>query len=175
MVSALIPSKRVVEGIRAVSQIEDLHLVVCGDGPEREKVNNLGQQLMAGRFHWKKLPREKMPDLYRAADLLLHLSLDEPFGNVYIEALATGLPIVSHESEVTRWMLEETAVLVDTTEEVQVIAGIHQALQRSSPEDISGRRKLVERRFAWSQIGQTYYEFLKDVLKGVSNKLGIIT
>ena len=175
MVSALIPSKRVVEGIRAVSQIEDLHLVVCGDGPEREKVNNLGQQLMAGRFHWKKLPREKMPDLYRAADLLLHLSLDEPFGNVYIEALATGLPIVSHENAVTQWMLEETSVLVDTTEEAQVIAGIHQALQLRNPEDMGGRRELVERRFAWSQIGQMYYEFFKDVLKEIPNKLGIIT
>lgn len=165
MVSALIGSKRVVEGIEAVSQIEDLHLVVCGDGPEREKVNRVGQERMAGRFHWQKLPRDRMPDMYRAADVFLHMSLDEPSANAYIEALATGLPIVTHDRNVTRWTLENTAVLVDATDQAQVIGGIQEAFQRGSPEDIAARRELVERRFAWSKIGRMYYEFFQQVLK----------
>ena len=36
MVSALISSKRVCEGIMAASKVDDIKLVVCGDGPDRD-------------------------------------------------------------------------------------------------------------------------------------------
>lgn len=69
-----------------------------------------------------------MPDLYRAADVLLHMSQDEPFGNVYVEALATGLPIVAHSTLVTQWILEDQAILVDTCDRANVVVALRQAL-----------------------------------------------
>ncbi|GAB4466008.1 MAG: hypothetical protein OHK0037_21330 [Elainellaceae cyanobacterium] len=164
IVSALVPSKRILQGIRAAAQIDGLHLVVCGDGPEREKVKALGAELMPGRFFYKKLSYEEMPDIYRAADIFIHMSLDEPFGNVYIEALATGLPVVAHDREVSRWILEDTAVLVDTTETSDVEYGILQALKMTSHSDILKRRSLVERRYSWEKIGKDYYEFLSEII-----------
>lgn len=44
------------------------------------------------------LPRARMPDLYRAADLFTIASLQEMFGIVLIEAMATGLPVVCHDT-----------------------------------------------------------------------------
>jgi glycosyltransferase involved in cell wall biosynthesis len=165
MVSALIESKRVDMGIRAASEIEGLHLVVCGDGPERDRVIALGEQLMPGRFHWKKLAYNQMPDIYQTADIFLHMSMDEPFGNVYLEALATGLPIVTHDRPTTRWILEDTSILVDTTHVEQVVTGIKQALHQNSSEAILKRRSLVERRFSWQSIAQSYYDFCRDLLE----------
>jgi glycosyltransferase involved in cell wall biosynthesis len=163
MVSALIESKRVAEGIKAASQVDGLHLLVCGNGPERETIKALGQQLMPGRFHLRQFPFEQMPDAYRLADAFLHMSMDEPFGNVYIEALATGLPIVAHDCTTTRWILENTSTLVDTTDSTKTAAGLREALQRRSPEQIEERRNLVEQRFTWQRIGQLYYEFITEV------------
>jgi glycosyltransferase involved in cell wall biosynthesis len=165
MVSALITSKRVTEGIRAAAEVDNLHLVVCGDGPERDRVVALGNELMPGRFHWKKLPRHQMPKIYRSADLFLHMSLDEPSANAYIEALATGLPIVTHERRVTQWTLEDVAVLVDATDRTQVVNGIQTALQRKTEQDIAARRDLVSRRFTWQQIGLQYQAFFAEVLQ----------
>ncbi|KKI98834.1 glycosyltransferase family 4 protein [Prochlorothrix hollandica] len=160
MVSALIPSKRIVEGIKAAAQIPDLQLVVCGDGPDRAVVHQAGQDLMPGRFHPKTLAYDQMPDIYRAADVLVHLSLDEPFGNIYLEALATGLPIVAHDREVTRWIVEETAVLVDSRDSAAIVAGLGHALTQHSPSQRAARQELVQRRFTWQAIGQQYHQFL---------------
>ncbi|MCX7712063.1 MAG: hypothetical protein N2035_00125 [Chthoniobacterales bacterium] len=44
MVSALIPSKRVENGIRAISKIPNFHLLVCGDGPRREHIQQQGKK-----------------------------------------------------------------------------------------------------------------------------------
>ncbi len=170
MVSALNSSKRVLAGVQAVSRLPDVHLVVCGDGPERSQVNELGQQLMPGRLHLMQLSYQQMPNIYRVADVFLHMSMDEPFGNVYLEALATGLPIVAHDNSVSRWILEDTSILVDTTDINQTVQGIKEAMQAKSPEAIADRRALIERRFTWQAVGQQYYQFLQKVWQGIKKE-----
>lgn len=164
MVSALIASKRVVEGIRAAAAVPDLRLTVAGDGPERDSVERTGRELMGDRFRRVTLRRDQMPDFYRDADLFLHMSLDEPSANAYIEALATGLPIVTHDRRVTRWTFEDTAVLVDATDLAAVTEAIRLALSRRTPDDVAARRALVESRFAWSAIARRYHAFFLEVL-----------
>lgn len=164
MVSALIPSKRVLDAIPCVAAIPDVHLVVAGDGPLRDPVDRLGAQLLGARFQRLSVDRARMPDLYRCADAFLHMSLDEPSANAYIEALATDLPIVTHDRRVTRWTFEEQAVLVDATRPADVTAAIRRAIdvRRSGPR--GPRRALAQRRFAWTAIAGEYAAFLREVV-----------
>ncbi|WP_035991202.1 glycosyltransferase family 4 protein [Leptolyngbya sp. KIOST-1] len=163
MVSALIPSKRVLEGIRCVGKVEGLHLAIAGDGELRDQVQALGHELLGDRFHLLKLPRENMPELYRCADTFLHMSLDEPSANVYIEALATGLPIVTHDRRVTRWTLEDQAYLVDTTDEAAVANALSAALKYQTSDDVQKRRDLVNRRYSWLALAKQYYAFFQAI------------
>jgi glycosyltransferase involved in cell wall biosynthesis len=164
MVSALIPSKRVVEGVRAVAKIPGLFLVIAGDGPCRDDVDREARRLMAGRYRRLQLPHEQMPGLYRCADVFLHMSREEPSANAYLEALATGLPMVAHDWDVTRWTLEETGVLVDTADLAAVANGIWRAIPRRENAHIAARRALVQRRFAWSVLAPKYAEFFFALL-----------
>jgi GT2 family glycosyltransferase len=102
-----------------------------------------------------------MPGLYHCADIVLHMSLEEPFGNVYTEALATGLPIVTHDWEGTRWALEDCASLVDCEDEKAVTIALASALADDSAEKKEKRRALVARRFTWTKIAEQYTDFLK--------------
>jgi glycosyltransferase involved in cell wall biosynthesis len=163
IVSALIPSKRVLDGIRAAAPLADAHLVIAGNGEQREGVDALGRHLLGDRYHRLTLPRERMPDLYRAADVLLHMSQDEPFGNIYIEALATGLPIVAHETPVTRWILEDQGHLVDTGDPAKVTAALRRAIDQNTPDQTSARRALAESRFSWETIARQYCDFFHHV------------
>ena len=160
MVSALIPSKHVTEGIRAAAKVPGLFLVVAGDGECRRDVDEEARRLMPGRFVRLSLAARRMPGLYRCADALLHMSRDEPSGIAYTEAMATGLPIVTHDWEVTRWTLPDHDLLVDSTDEKAVTAALARAIEDKSEEKIQRRRELVERRFSWSQIGREYSDFL---------------
>jgi len=163
MVSALMPSKRVLEGIGCVAKLPEVHLAVAGDGTLRNEVQTVGTELLGDRFHWLTVPKEKMPDLYRCADVVLHMSQDEPFGNVYIEALATGLPVVAHDWKVTRWILEEQAIFVDTSNEEAVVDGLHHAFSAQTEMAINNRRNLVESRFSWTHIAEQYCNFFEQI------------
>lgn len=161
MVSALAPTKRVEIGIKAVSQIPDAHLVVAGDGPLRQAVDSLAARLLPGRFTRLSLPPEQMPALYQSANIFMHLSLEEAFGNVFVEAMACGLPIVAHDSRRSRWIVGEDEFLVDTTDPAMIVEGIE--LARHSTVLQQPVRVAKAAAFAWSRIGKMYREFLNEV------------
>jgi glycosyltransferase involved in cell wall biosynthesis len=165
IVSALVDTKRVIEGLSAVAQIPDAYLVVAGDGPLRAQFDAVGERLMPGRFRRLTVPAQEMPDLYRSADVLLHPALLESFGNIYIEATAVGLPVVAHDSVVTRWIFGSDASLVDTTDPDQVIDAVTAALQQDSNAAAERARK-THARFAWSTIATQYRDFASDVVGG---------
>lgn len=159
MVSALIESKRVLDGIRAVAALDDAVLVVAGDGPLRDEVSRLAAELLPQRFKRVSLSASEMPDLYRSADVFLHLSLLESFGNVFLESWASGLPVVGHDSERLRWILGDRHYLCDTTSSDELGAALRAAL--STPASAS--RAGVER-YSWSTIATEYADFLGDIL-----------
>lgn len=162
MVSALIPSKRVADGVRAVGMMPDAHLVVAGDGPERDAVDRLAAELLPGRFRRFTVGAADMPALYRSADAFLHLSKEESFGNVFIEALACGLPVVGHESPRLRWIVGEDAVLLDTADPAAVARALAEAMDRRAQLATAGRTRALG--FAWPEIARRYSTFFAEVI-----------
>lgn len=158
MVSALIESKRVCDGIRAVARQPGAHLVVAGDGPMRGEVEALAADLLPGRFTRLTLDAARMPLLYRAADTFLHMSLLESFGNVFVEALASGLPVVGHDTPRLRWIVGEGEPLCDTENGNALDAALGSALARGR-----GTPDARVARFAWSGIATEYRRFIASL------------
>lgn len=163
MVSALSPSKRIEVGIEAVSQLADAHLVVAGDGPLGETLDVLGSNRMPGRFTRLSVHPERMPALYQSADVFLHLAKEESFGNVFVEAMACGLPIVAHDSARLRWIVGDDQFLHDTADTTAIAQNI--ALARQAPVTEREARAKRVARFSWSKIGETYRDFFEEIVK----------
>lgn len=163
MVSALMPTKRVLEGIEAVAQVPQAHLTIAGDGPLRTEVDELGNKLLGGRFVRVAVPASEMPDLYRSADVFLHLSKEESFGNVFLEALASGLPVVAHDTPRVKWIVGQDEFLVDTADLSAVASAIRRASKFNAAEDIA-RRTNRAATFSWDKIASQYREFFKEIL-----------
>ena len=161
MVSALVPSKRIEDAIEVVSQIPNAHLVVAGDGPLREVLDNAGSQKLRGRFTRVSVPPERMPDLYRSADVFLHLSKDKSFGNAYVEAMACGLPVVAHNSPRSRWIVGDDEFLIDTDDLPAVARQIEVARNGSAAQ--AKKRQIRAATFSWTNVAKMYRSFLQEV------------
>jgi len=73
---------------------DSIKLVIVGDGEEREKLELLVQKLKIKNIEFVGL--QKNPFVYLSnADCFLFATNHESFGNVLLEALACGLPIIS--------------------------------------------------------------------------------
>lgn len=164
MVSALEPGKRVLEAMRAVARVPDAFLLVAGDGGQRDAVDRLAAEILPGRFRRDTFARDAMPDLYRSADLFLHTKIRESFGNVYVEALASGVPIIAHDDEVTRWIMEDRAELVDSTDTARLADAIAATLAQRRTTD-GAAVAWAHERYAWSSVAARYAAFFETVVK----------
>lgn len=162
MVSALIPSKRVQLGIETVSRIPNAHLAVAGDGPLRQEIDASAARMLPGRFTRLSVPPERMPALYRSADVFLHLSKDEAFGNVFLEAMACGLPVVAHDSLRSRWIMGDDEFLVDTENPSEIARQIE--LSRNAEPTQRRKRSMKAAAFSWAKIAGMYRTFLQEVV-----------
>ena len=87
---------RAYEAIRA--QHPRVRLVMVGDGPMRESLAAQHPQVVfAGMRHGEDLASH-----YASGDLFLFPSLTETFGNVTLEALASGVPVVAYDYAAAR-------------------------------------------------------------------------
>lgn len=161
MVSALIQSKRIDAGIEAVSRIPNAHLVVAGTGPLNQRIEFTAAKLLPKRFTILSVPSERMPALYQAANVFLHMSKEEAFGNVFLEAMACGLPVVGHDSARVRWIVGDNQFLVDTDDLNATAAAI--AAAADATELAVTERVARAATFSWTRVGTMYESFLQQI------------
>ncbi|MCR2808938.1 MULTISPECIES: glycosyltransferase family 4 protein [unclassified Microbacterium] len=97
-VGRIVRTKGLRDAITALGLTRDLDVVldVLGDGDDRAACEALAVRLGVSarvRFHGK-VPREAVDGFYERADVFVFPSYREPGGNVSLEAMAYGLPLV---------------------------------------------------------------------------------
>ena len=95
-VGALIPRKGHEIVIGAVARLPAVSLHIAGDGPERPRLQALIDALNVGdRVRLLgPVPHSALPSLLAAADVMALASSSEGLANAWVEALASGTPIV---------------------------------------------------------------------------------
>jgi teichuronic acid biosynthesis glycosyltransferase TuaC len=95
-VGNLVALKRHELMIEALAQLPEVELVIVGEGPERAAIERLTRERRVGdRVQLLgRLPQDRLPLIYSAADLLLLTSSHEGWPNVLLESMACGTPVV---------------------------------------------------------------------------------
>ncbi len=75
------------------SRVPDARLILVGDGPSRPEL----QQTRPEHVHAGVRRGDDLAAHFASADLFLFPSLTETFGNVTLEAMASGLPVVAYD------------------------------------------------------------------------------
>jgi glycosyltransferase involved in cell wall biosynthesis len=96
-VGNLIPEKGHWIAIEALARLEGATLIIAGNGPERGALLARARKLgVTERLRLPgSLPHPLLPAFYTAADVTIHPSLIEGFGNARLESLACGTPLVT--------------------------------------------------------------------------------
>ena len=98
--------KGLATAIEALPRLEGARLVVIGRGDEARHRRLAARLAVADRVLWLGL-RQDLARWYAAADVLVLPTRYEPFGNVHLEALASGLPVVTTTAAGGSELIEE--------------------------------------------------------------------
>jgi len=138
--------------------------LVVGAGPAADEFQPLGDAVLAGHLDG--------PDLARAiasADILIHPSRTEAFGNVVLEAMASGLAIVSADTDSSRQLIEHgrTGVLVSAPD--ADASGAEIATLIADPQrrqQLGSEARKASARFSWDAASDSVLAAYRSLLSG---------
>ncbi len=108
-----------------------------------------------------------MPSLYRIADVLVFPSLKEGFGLVVIEAMASGLPVVtSRIAPFTEYLGDDDVVWCDPFNSISIANAMIAALAEPLRSRLSAAGVIAARKHDWRTTAKAHlasYENLKEL------------
>ena len=114
------------------------------------------------------LPQALMPALYRAATSLVFPSTKEGFGLVVLEALASGVPVVtSRIAPFTEYLGDEDVMWCDPFVATSIAAAMERSLDSSRRKQLIPRGLQIAARYDWRSTAQSHlatYHALREPL-----------
>lgn len=176
-VAHLIERKRHADVLRAVWSLRErhprLHYRIVGDGPERESLTRLAEQLgIADRVEFSgQLPHAEAVAAARAASLFVMPSVDEAFGVAYVEAMAGWVPVIAAlgepgPAEIARAGDGIRLVAPGDVEQLATMIDRLLAEPRFAAELGSRARETAESAFTWEGCGAATVSAYEEALRG---------
>lgn len=150
-VGRLAAEKRVEDILAAVDVLRArfgprVRLVLAGDGPERQRLERLAPD---GAWFAGMLSGETLARFYASSDAFAFASDTETFGNVVLEAMASGVPVVApdrgattelaHAGNALLFAAGSTDALATQLTRLLVDPGLRQALGRLGRQEAESR------------------------------------
>lgn len=143
--------------------VPNVRLLVAGDGPEKRALKALAENLkVTSKTEFLGFVKHNdMPQIYSQGHIFLSLSNSEQLGQMYLEAMACGLPIVATKNIGSIECVTEgtTGYLFDENEKAAMVSAIvkmvsdEEALDRMSINS----RKRAEEQYCFEEITTRSY------------------
>ena len=168
-VANLEPQKGIDVLLRAIAKCAPLDGVtrfrIAGDGSQAAAYRALADSLgVSPHIEWLgALGREEVRDAMRACDAFVLASRHESFGIVYVEALATGKPVIATRSGGPEDLVHEGNGLLVPVEDVAALAGALRTLhERARGYDAAAIRAQAVERFSSGLVARRFIALYRE-------------
>lgn len=148
-------------------QMKETYLVVVGDEARPGRYKALAERQAKGKIVFVGR-RDNVESYYGAADLLALPAVQEAFGNVVLEALASGLAVVVSQAvgavEILKGRLAE-GIVAHTEDPEEIAAKLWAMLERSRNSDFSMEARKLSEEYSWRNHFLKLDSFLKEIVE----------
>lgn len=140
----------------------DYNLIIAGDGAAKQEA----QEMMPSAIFLGKLNHEELSKLYASADVFVFTSTSETYGNVVIEALASGLPCVIANGGGSASLIEHgrTGYKCLPNNALEYVYFIQKILSDNSIRQEFRKAGLAYvNKLDWGKLADTYFEDIQEL------------
>ena len=174
-VSRLIERKRIDLLIKAVSMAKNAGLDVClniaGEGNLGGELRKLSQELNVSEriFFLGRIPSENMPQIYRQNDVFVMSSAHEGMSNAMLEAMASGLPIITTRCEGVEELITDNGIVTERADAESFAEALKILAQgdKSYKQMCTASRTQAEK-LSWNTVARQYLDCYNKVLDRAS-------
>ena len=145
---------------------DDIHLIILGDGPEKNKVSALAKSKT--NIHYLGYqPKEKTIPLIRGSDALIQPSIVEGISSTILEAMACKTAIIATNVGGNKEILENnrTGILIKPNSNKELLESILELVSNKKKARSLAEESYKEvKHYDWSSIGNQYLKLYKKLL-----------
>jgi glycosyltransferase involved in cell wall biosynthesis len=163
-----------------ITRHPDARFLLVGDGPLLEHLRSRASQMGIGEhiIFTGVVPRERIPEMLAAMDVLAHTALYEGLPRVLAQALAMGKPCVAFDADGAREVVvpEETGYLVCPGDTAGIAAAVSRLLQDPKLRAQMGEagRRRVDPAFRAETMVQHIDKVYQELLRRHADRLARI-
>ncbi|MBN1974708.1 MAG: glycosyltransferase family 4 protein [Sedimentisphaerales bacterium] len=144
-----------------------LRLNIAGSGSLEQSLKQLISQKkldycieMSGRVE-----PAGMSDLYRNSDIYISATMQEGMSNSMLEAMASGLPIITTRCEGLDELIKDNGVVIDNANPADLAASIKNIIGNTVrfQQMAAAARKQAER-FSWRSVAEKYIDYYRSII-----------
>ena len=106
------------------------------------------------------IPDEDIPVLYRCADAFIFPSVKEGWGLVLLEAIASGLPIVtSNIPPFTEFLDHNSALLIDPNSTQSIADAMVKILDKNLSQKLIQNAAIIPSKYSWQKSAELHLEY----------------
>lgn len=154
------------------NKYNNVYLKLIGDGHEAEGMlwnwarekDMLDSVEFLGSLRFESVLQE-----LDRSDLMVHPSLEESFGNIIVEAMCRGVPVIAgRESGAVPWVVADTGMLIDISSAGAIAEAVQLFLDDKSLLEEYSRAGYVnaKSRFSMSEITKSYNRYYQKIIGG---------
>ena len=152
--------------LHSLVQVPQLHLLVIGataGSPYPELARSLN---LENRVHFLGF-RQDVPDLMKAADFLVFPSRYEPFGLVVLEAMATGIPVITAATTgAAELVTPDCGVVLPDSDDIQALAkALNQLVKcdRQQRQQMGNAARAIAEHHSWANMASNYVNLFEEL------------
>lgn len=116
------------------------------------------------------VPDADLPVLYRLADVFAFPSVQEGWGLVVLEAIASRLPVLtSNQAPFTEFLSEQTALLVDPQDGDAIAAAMLTLLRPEIARPLVENSRPIIEKYSWQRSARMHLELYTELTAGIDS------
>ncbi|MBD2561708.1 MULTISPECIES: glycosyltransferase family 4 protein [Nostoc] len=165
------PRKNLDTVLHALAKVPDLHLVVVGHtqgSPFPELAASLG---LSDRVHFVGFRRD-IPEIMQAVDLFVFPSRYEACSLVLLEALSSGLPVITATATGGGELVTpECGIVLPDSDDIDALAVALMSLvsDRTLTQQMGKAARFVAEQHSWTTMAQTYVDLFEELSKNAEH------
>jgi glycosyltransferase involved in cell wall biosynthesis len=145
-----------------------IHFIIAGGGALEQSLKELVSQKklddciqMTGRIE-----PDEMPDLYRESDIYISATMQEGMSNSMLEAMASGLPIITTQCEGLEELIKNNGIIVDNAGAESLANAIDNVITNAVEfQKMAAAARTQAERFSWRSVSEQYLDYYRSILR----------
>jgi glycosyltransferase involved in cell wall biosynthesis len=151
--------------VLVLEELPEAQLILTGKGPLLENYKSTSKSLnIENNVHFLGfVPDKDLIKYYATSDIYVFPSNLEGFGQVVIEALASGTPVICSNLPPMSDIIENAGLTFMHNSPSDLANKIIELLKNKVYETLQNNTLRVAKKYKWSNIAKIYYKFIKEI------------